>query len=92
MDASLLKRLETVAPTAGQALAAFRTAGLVAQIGVETAAASMPVATWYRHRRLLLDAGLSLADLRAGHVVPLRAQRLILGAPVRSFSELAHCA
>ena len=89
MDSSLLDRLVSVCATEGLARAAFRTAALCAQVGPETTAESMPRTTWYRHRRALLDAGVSLADLRAGHVVPLRAQRIVLGAPVRSFSDLA---
>lgn len=88
MDTDLLARLSAVAPSEGQALAAWRTLALVSQLGPETAAASMPRPTWYRHRALLLRAGLSLADLRAGHVVPLRARRLVLGEPVQSFSDL----
>lgn len=89
MNDSLLERLVLVAPTEGQARAAFRTAALCAQVGPDTTADSMPRATWFRHRRLLLDAGLSLADLRAGHVIPLRGQRITLGAPVRSFADIA---
>lgn len=89
MNADLLARLKKCAPSEGQALAAFRTCALVAQVGPETVAESMPRATWFRHRKLLLSAGLSLADLRAGHVVPLRSQRVIIGAPVRSFADIA---
>lgn len=94
MDADLLDRLRRLElepgkrVTEGAALGAFRTAALCAHVGIETASASMSKTTWFRHRKLLLAAGLSLADLRAGHVVPLRAQRVILGAPVRSFSEM----
>lgn len=88
MNTDILKELEKVAGSPGKALAAFRTWSLVKVVGVEQARASMPVSTWTRHRRAMLDAGLSLADLRAGNVLPFRRKTIVLGNPVRSWDEL----
>jgi len=88
----LLQRLEKVAPTHGQALSAFRTWSLIKSIGVEETKASMPKATWYRHRAALFAAGLSWSDFRAGNVVQLRRVPLVLDQPVRSWEELRRAA
>ena len=88
----LLESLEKVASSKGQARAAYRTWSLVKSIGMREAEASMPRRTWYRHRKLLFDAGLSWADLQRANVVPLRRRPILLGEPVRSWEELESCA
>jgi II/X family phage/plasmid replication protein len=89
---NLLQQLERVAPSKGQALGAYRTWSLVKSIGQQEAEASMPRRTWYRHRKILFDAGLTWADLQASNVVPLRRRTIELGAPVRSWEELRRVA
>lgn len=85
---NLLARLEEVAPSSGQALAAYKTWGLIKGVGVREAQASMPASTWYRHRKILFDAGLSHADLHAGNIVPFRRRHLVLEEPVESWEKL----
>ena len=92
MEKSVLSELEKVAGSKGKALAAFRTWALVQKVGVEQTRESMPRSTWFRHQKHLLAAGLSLADMRAGNVLPFRRQTIELGAPVRSWDELRRVA
>lgn len=92
MERDVMRELEKVAGSPGKARAAFRTWALVQKIGVEQTRESMPVSTWTRHRRALLDAGFSLADLRSGNVLPFRRRTIVLGAPVRSWDELRRVA
>jgi len=89
---SLLERFDRVAPTKGQALAAYRTWSLIRVVGVREAEASMPRATWFRHRKVMFAAGLTFADLHAGNVVPFRRRIIELGKPVRSWAEVARAA
>lgn len=89
---SLLERFEQVAATKGQALAAYRTWALVKSIGVREAQASMPKRTFYHHKRIMFDAGLTWADFHAGNVVPLKRRTIELGEPVRSWEELRRAA
>lgn len=88
----LLGRFEKVAATKGQALAAYRTWSLVKSVGAAETSASMPRPSWYRHRKIMFDAGLSFADLQAGNVVPLRRRPIVLGQPVRSWGDLGRIA
>lgn len=84
----LLKRFEAVASSKGQALGAYRTWSLVRAIGAAEAQASMPRATWFRHRKIMFDAGMSWSDLQAGNVLPLRRRPIVLDVPVRSWADL----
>jgi II/X family phage/plasmid replication protein len=76
----------------GQALAAYRTWGLIKMVGQEEAKASMPERTWRHHKSLLFAAGLSWADFSAGNVVPFRRKVIVLGEPVHSWDELRKAA
>lgn len=89
---NLLQRFEEVAATPGQALSAYRTWSLIRSIGVREAQVSMPRATWYRHKKIMFDAGLAWSDLRAGNVIPLRRRPLVLGEPVRCWEDLRRAA
>lgn len=88
----LLNELEKVAPSEGQALAAYRTWSLIRAIGVRETEASMPRSTFLRHRKILFDAGLTHADLHASNVIPFRRRTIELGQPVRSWDELLKAA
>ena len=44
--------------------------------------------TWYEHRKVLFDAGLSWGDLAKGQVVPFRRKVLVLGEPARSWGDV----
>lgn len=89
---NLRERFEAVAPTPGQGLSAFRSWSLVRAVGLREAQASMTRSTWYRHKRVMFDAGLTWADLHQGNVVPFRRRVIELGQPVRSWEELRRAA
>jgi len=89
---SLLKTLNDVAPTHGQALAAHRTWALIRTIGYENTKGGMPKPTFMRHQKLLLEAGLSKADLHAAMVIPFRQKHLIIQQPVTSWHDLRSAA
>ena len=61
-----------VAETEGKGRAAARTWAVIQSIGWQAARESMPRSTWYKHLKILRDAGLSDADVSAGRVVGLR--------------------
>ena len=61
---------------------------LIKSVGLRQAEDATPHATWYRSKNIMLEAGLSLADLHAGTVLPFRRRSIVLGAPVRSWDEL----
>lgn len=88
----LLKKLEDIAPTQGQALAAHRTWALIKTVGYENTKSGMPKATFYRHQKLLIEAGLSNADLHSGVVIPFRQKHLIIQQPVTSWHDLRSAA
>lgn len=92
MDNGLLQNLEKVAPTEGQALAAYRTWAVIKSVGVKLAQEGMARPTWYRHRKLLFAAGLSWADLAASNIVPFRRKMLMLGEPVTSWEQIKRVA
>ena len=92
MESDTLKRLESVCRTPGRAKAAFRTLSLIKSLGVEQTRTMMAPSTYRNHVADLLSAGLSLADLRAGNVLPFRRRTIELGAPVRSWDELRRIA
>ncbi|MBA1147941.1 hypothetical protein H0Z60_12885 [Ectothiorhodospiraceae bacterium WFHF3C12] len=82
------QRLEEVAPTEGQAAAAHRTWCVIQSVGHQQAKDSMPRATWFRHVRLLKQAGLGWGDIAAGQVVPIRRRPLVLSQPVQSWDDV----
>lgn len=84
----LLEELEAVAPSHGQALAAHRTWALIRTVGYEQAKEGMPRATWFRHLKLLREAGISDADLCAGNILPFRQKTIVFDQPVRTWDEL----
>lgn len=92
MDNGLLANLEKVAPTEGQALAAYRTWAVIKSVGVQLTQESMPKRTWHRHRALLFAAGLAWADLAASNIVPFRRKRLVLGEPVTAWEQIGRAA
>ena len=83
-----LDRIKQVAPTEGQALAAHRTWCVIRSIGHQAARESMPKATWFRHKRILADAGFSWADLAAGKVVEFRRRTLVLERPITCWDDI----
>jgi phage/plasmid replication protein, gene II/X family len=88
MDTDILDRLLRVCPSKGRAAASFRTLVLIRTVGLEQAKTMMAASTFRHHTGWLIEAGLSLSDLRAGNVLPLRRKTIVLGNPVRSWDEL----
>lgn len=85
---SLLDTLLDIAPTEGQAKAAYDFYLKIRQIGYEQAKASATTRTFYRHRKLLRSAGLSLSDLTKSNVLPIRTKPIILGGAVHSWQDI----
>ena len=88
MDTDILDRLQNVCPSKGRANAAFRTLSLIKSLGVEQTRTMMAASTYRNHTAWLIEAGLSLSDLRAGNVLPFRRRVVVLDKPVRSWDEL----
>lgn len=72
----------------GQALAAHKTWALIRSIGYESTKASMPKATFMRHQKYLLDAGLSQSDLQSAVIVPFRRKTIELSSSVDTWEQL----
>ncbi len=75
-----------VAETEGRGRAAARTWAVIQSIGWQAARESMPKSTWYRHLKILRDAGLSDSDVSAGRVVGLR--RIVNMQAVTTWKDL----
>ena len=88
MDTELRKQIINAAKTEGQGLSAFRTWSLIKSIGTEEARASMNKRAWYHHTSILKNAGLSIADINAGKILPFRKKTIELGKTVDSWDEL----
>ena len=86
-DRELKEKIYLVAPTAGQAKAAYGTWALIQSQGWEQARDMHSSRTWYRNLKILRNAGLSDADLSAGRIVEFRRQ-LIECQLVESWEEL----
>ncbi len=77
-----------IAPTQDQAKSAYNFYHLIKQLGYEQAKKSVTQSTFYRHRSLLMKAGLSLSDLKKSNVIPLRTKPIILGEAVSSWNDV----
>lgn len=88
----LLESLTFITGSKGRAQAAFDCWMRIRQLGYEVASETMPRATFYRHRKALLEAGLSEADLQSGVVIPFRRNVITLAAPVTSWEEIRRAA
>lgn len=89
---TLLEQLYVAAPSHGRALAAHRTWALIKAIGFEQTKASMPVSTFRLHRKYLLAAGLSHADLQTSNIIAFRRNTIVISNPVTSWEELRRVA
>ncbi|MFC4158452.1 phage/plasmid replication protein, II/X family [Chitinimonas lacunae] len=61
---------------------------LIKAVGLRQAEDTTPRSTWFRSKKIMMEAGLSWSDLHAGQVLPFRRKAIVLGAPVRSWDEL----
>jgi II/X family phage/plasmid replication protein len=85
---TLQKSLALVAPSEGQAKSAFSTYLMIKENGFEFTKDSMSRATFMRHKKMLLAAGLSESDLKTAKIIELRKRKINL-EPVYSWSHLA---
>lgn len=78
--------------TESQAEAAFATYRNIRADGFDVAKGFISRATWYRHLRMLRNAGISDAELVSGNVVQFRPVRVVLAQAVGSWEELRRAA
>lgn len=81
-----------VAPTEGQAEKAYATWGMIQAFGHAHVREMTKKRTWYRHLRILQDAGLGWGDICAGRVVQLRKTPLVIGQPLSGWNDLKKAA
>lgn len=74
--------------TAGRARAAYGTYKAIKESGLDEVKASMAERTFYLHKKYLLGAGYSDADLCAGNVVQFKPIRIVLAQPVTCWDDL----
>ena len=73
--------------------AAYRTWRLIVGDGLEQTRAMMRKSTWMRHKRQLLDAGLTWGDFQKREVAGFRSRRFTFADPVKSWADLeSRCA
>lgn len=78
--------------TQGRARAAYGTYKAIKEIGIDEVKASMAERTFYLHKKHLLAAGFSDADLCAGNVVQFKPIRIVLAQPVTCWDDLRRAA
>jgi len=71
-----------------QAESAFTTYRNIRADGFDVTKGYMSARTWYRHLKMLRNAGINDADLTSGNVVHFRPVRVVLAQPVGSWDEL----
>lgn len=75
-----------ISPTTARS--ALKTWYSIKTLGFNKAKEMTATATWYRHKKLLSDSGLSDLDFSHGTVVPLRTQKLIEARQVNTWQQL----
>ena len=86
-DTDIRLNLEAVAPTLGQARSAHACWLLIQHVGWEKARNTYPARSWYRHIKILRDAGIGDMDISAGRIVPFR-QKIIEARHVNTWRDL----
>jgi len=76
----------------GYGLAAYKTWCCIQSLGVEQARSITSNRTWYRHIKILRQAGFTSADFDLGKVEPIRLTYIRLSQPVESWAELRRLA
>jgi II/X family phage/plasmid replication protein len=89
---ALIETLTFITGSKGRAKGAFATWMTIRQLGFDVAKTTIPERTWYLHKKYLLEAGLSEADLQTGTVIPFRRNTITLSAPVTSWEDLRRAA
>ena len=90
---ALIRQAEERGRSEAFAEAAYRTWRLIVGDGLEQTRAMMRKSTWMRHKRQLLDAGLTWGDFQRREVAGFRSRRFTFAEPVRSWTDLeSRCA
>lgn len=84
---TLLYELKNISPSDGLARASYDTYLRIKQNGYEFTKQSMSKASFFRHTKLLKQAGLTQSDLTSAQIIPLRKRRIDL-QPVNSWTDL----
>ncbi|MDX2349133.1 MAG: phage/plasmid replication protein, II/X family, partial [Porticoccus sp.] len=86
-DSDIKERIHAVALSEGRAKSAYGCWLLIQSEGWERAQDSFQKTTWYRHLKVLREAGLGDADISAGKVVPLR-RRVFEAQQISTWNDL----
>lgn len=78
--------------TQARAKAAYGTYKAIKESGLDEVKASMAERTFYLHKKYLIAAGFSEADMCAGNVIQFKPIRIVLAQPVASWDELRRAA
>lgn len=88
-EKSMYEKVREAATTEGQARNAWATYCRIKAEGYRNVEKRMKYRTWLRHKKILMLAGISLAQLNSGTVVPLaRKKTITLGEPIQSWESL----
>lgn len=85
---TVLEKLLQVAPTEGQARAAYDCYVRIRMTGYEQAKTTFTKPSWYRHLSHLNSAGFKRADLQMINVIPLQKRAIQVSEPVRHWDEI----
>lgn len=86
--ASVLEKLLIVAPSEGQARAAYDCYVRIRMCGYEQAKVTFTKPSWYRHIKFLKMAGFNRADLQPTNVIPLQKRAIQVSEPVRHWDDI----
>lgn len=92
MRSELIEAAGRLGMTEGQGRAAYMSWCQIQAVGLHAWKDDCPKSTFYRHKKIMFEAGLSWADLKSRKVVPLRTRPIVLGEPIRSWAELRQVA
>jgi len=84
----VLERLMNVAPTEGQAQAAYDCYHRIRLHGFEQARVSFTKTSWYRHIKHLNAAGFRRVDLQPINIIPLRKRAIEVSQPIRHWDDI----
>lgn len=92
LEESIIQSAIEVGYTEGRGKAAFMSWSVIQSMGFNAFRDRTPRATYFVHKKILLNAGLSWADLSSGQIIPLRKKQLVIGQPVTSWNQLLKAA
>jgi II/X family phage/plasmid replication protein len=81
-----------IGSTSGAGRAAYLSWNTIRAVGYATWRGDSSKSTFYRHKRILREAGLSYADFNARNVVPIRRRSILIDQPVVSWADLLKAA